>query len=276
MVAELPITQPPGVRPGAPLPAARLLVSLSGLTEDNPETLALAAEFTAEVAARGVMLSQLLRPRSGPEPLQADSALVRWVHERRAAGDAVVLHGYDHTADPIGAWHSSTIARVGRRAEFATLPRHEAGLRLTAARRALTAVGLRTELFVPPRWLASPGTVEALREQGFRVLADEHGVHHLQDPEATVVRARVLGFRASGERHPLGDDRKAAEAWRCRMLVAEVTRTARRGGLLRINVRAKDLRREPRRDAVLAAVDAALALGAVPATYRTTPVARAA
>jgi hypothetical protein len=60
------------------------------------------------------------------------------------------------------------------------------------------------------------------------------------------------------------------------MLVAEVTRTARRGGLVRINVRAKDLRREPRRDAVLAAVDAALALGAVPASYRTAPLARAA
>jgi predicted deacetylase len=66
------------------------------------------------------------------------------------------------------------------------------------------------------------------------------------------------------------------EAWRCRTLVAEVTRTARRGGLVRINVRSKDLRREHRRDAVLAAVDAALELGAVPATYRSTPVARAA
>ena len=54
----------------------------------------------------------------------------------------------------------------------------------------------------------------------------------------------------------------------CRLLVAEVTRTARRGGLVRINVRAKDLRRPPRRDAVLTAVDAALALGAATDTYR--------
>jgi predicted deacetylase len=276
VVAELPVAQPPAQPSAGPLPVARLLVSLSGLTDENPEPLARAVEFTAEMAARGVMLSQLLRPRSGPEPLRADGALVRWMHERRGAGDAVGLHGYDHTADPIGSWHSSTIARVGRRAEFAGLPRHEAGLRLTAARRALTAVGLRTELFVPPRWLASPGTVEALREQGFRVLADEHGVRHLQEPGLPFVRARVLGFRASGERHPLGDDRRAVEAWRCRTLVAEVTRMARRGGLVRINVRSKDLRREHRRDAVLAAVDAALELGAVPATYRSTPVARAA
>jgi predicted deacetylase len=160
---------------------------------------------------------------------------------------------------------------VRRRAEFAALPRHEAGLRLTAARRALTALGLRTDMFVPPRWLASPGTVEALHEQGFGVLADENGVRFLQGAAAdTVVRAKVLGFRASGERRPLADDRKAAEAWRCRMLAAEVARTVRRGGLVRINIRSKDLKRDARRTAVLAAVDAALDMGAVPATYRLT------
>ena len=248
--------------------APRLVVSLSGLTDQNPDALERGAEFTAEMARRGIPVSQLLRPRSGAGQLREDSALVRWMHERRAAGDAVVLHGYDHTSDPIGAWHSSAIARVGRRAEFAMLPRHEAGLRLTAARRVLTAVGLRTEVFVPPRWLASPGTVEALRDQGFGVLADEQGVRDLRDPDAPLVRARVLGFRASGERRPLGDDRKAAEAWRCLLLAAEVTRTLRRGGLVRINVRAKDLKHAPRRAAVLAAVDAALALGALPGTYR--------
>jgi predicted deacetylase len=260
----------------AELLVPHLLVSLSGLTDENPESLARGAEFTAEMDARGLPLSQLLRPRSGAEPLRADSSLVQWMHERRITGDAVVLHGYDHTADPIGAWQSSTLARVGRRAEFAALPRHEAGLRLTAARRTLTAVGLRTDLFVPPRWLASTGTVEALREQGFGVLADETGVRSLRDPDAPVVRAKVLGFRAAGGRHPLGEDRKAAEVWRCRVLVAEVTRTVRRGGLVRINVRAKDLKHPPRHAAVLAAVDAALALGAVPATYRLAPTAHAA
>lgn len=253
----------------ARLIVSRLIVSLSGLSDESPESLGRAAELTAALESRGVPLSQLLRPRGPGGPLRVDSPLVRWMHERHAAGDAVVLHGYDHTVDPIGNWQSSTLARVSRRAEFATLPRHEAGLRLTAARRALTAVGLRTDLFVPPRWLASAGTVEALREQGFAVLADENGVRSLRGPSAgVVVRARVLGFRASGERRPVADDQRAAEAWRCRVLEAEVTRTARRGGLVRIHVRAKDLRRPGRRDSALAAVDAALALGAVPDTYR--------
>ena len=80
------------------------------------------------------------------------------------------------------------------------------------------------------------------------MLADENGVRFLQSAGAdAVVRAKVLGFRASGERHPLADDRKAAEAWRCRVLGTEVARTVRRGGLVRINIRAKDLKREARR-----------------------------
>jgi predicted deacetylase len=238
-----------------------LVVSLSGLPHDDPAALARGAEFAAELDARGVPLSQLFRPGGSAGPA-AGSPLVRWLHTR--SGDAVVLHGYDHSADPLG---SGQLARVGRRAEFAALPRHEAGLRLIAARRALTSVGLRTDAFVPPRWLASPGTVEALREQRFAVCADETGVRLLRGP-VPVLRARVLGFRASGEKRPVADDRRAAEAWRARVLLAEVVRTARRGGLVRINVRAKDLKRAPRVDAVLAAVDAAVALGAVPTTYR--------
>jgi predicted deacetylase len=251
---------------------SHLVVSLSGLTHDAPEALDRAIAFTGVLDARGVPLSQLFRPAGVPD----GSPLARWMRERRAAGDALVLHGFDHTADPIGAWQSSALPRMGRRAEFATLPRHEAGLRLVAARRALTVLGLRTDLFVPPRWLASPGTVEALREQGFGVLADEHGVRFLRAPGEPLLRSRVLGFRVSGERRPVADDRPAAEAWRCRVLAAEVTRTVRRGGLVRINVRAKDLKRPPRLAAVLAAVDAALALGATPTTYQLTAAARAA
>ncbi|MGH3613994.1 MAG: DUF2334 domain-containing protein [Pseudonocardia sp.] len=241
--------------------AARLVLSLSGLPHDDQELLARGAEFAAELDGRGVALSHLFRPRGPAGPATADSPLVRWLHAR---ADAVVLHGYDHAPDPLG---SGPLARVGRRAEFSGLPRHEAGLRLIAARRVLTEVGLRTDAFVPPRWLASAGTVEALREQRFAVCADETGVHLLRGPDP-VLRARVLGFRASGERRPVADDRRAAETWRARVLVAEAVRTARREGLVRINVRAKDLKRDIRVEAALATVEAVLLLGAEPTTYR--------
>jgi uncharacterized protein len=214
-----------------------LIVSLSGLSDE----LAPARAFAAALDARRVPLSHLLRPASAP------AELVAWVRERCADGDALALHGYDHTSRPLGHGRG--------RGEFAELPRHEAGLRLTAARRALTAAGLRTDVFVPPRWLASGGTIAALHEQGFRVLADDAGIHDLVD--GVVVPARVLGFRAAGER----------------LLGAEVGWATRRGGPVRIHVRAKDLRKG-RADTALAAVDAALGHGARAATYR--PLRRAA
>lgn len=247
--------------------AARLLVSLSGLSDDSLER---GTGFAAALDARGVTVSQLYRPGAfGPDV--AASPLVAWMHARRDRGDVIVLHGYDHSTDPLV---TGQLSRVGRRAEFAALPRHEAGLRLRAARRTLGAVDLRTDLFVPPRWIASTGTLDALREQGFTMIADENGVRRLDGPGA--VRARVLGFRVSGDRIPVADDSPAAESWRCRLLVAEVARTARRGGLVRINVRAKDLRRPARVEAALAAIDEALRLGATSVTYRLGTSTRAA
>jgi predicted deacetylase len=157
-----------------------LIVSLSGLFDDLRRT----PEFASALDRRGVPLTHLLRPAAAPDEL------VDWIRERCGRGDAMALHGYDHALRPLGN------AR-GRRGEFAELPRHEAGLRLTAARRALTALGLRTDVFVPPRWLASDGTVAALHEQGFRVLADDFGIRDL--PSGAVEAARVLGFRAAGE-----------------------------------------------------------------------------
>ena len=183
--------------------------------------------FTAALDARGVPLTHLLRPADAP------AELVAWIRER---GDALALHGYDHATRPLG--HGR-----GRKGEFACLPRHEAALRLTAARRALTAVGLWTDVFVPPRWLASDGTVAAAAEQGFRVLAVDSGIHDLH--AGTVEPARVLGARSA----PLG------VGW-----------VLRRGGPVRIHVRAKDLRRPGRPEAVLAAIDTALA-DVTPTTY---------
>jgi uncharacterized protein len=239
---------------------ARLLVSLSGLTDARPGTLDLARALVADLDARGVRLTHLVQPASPDGPPSAE--LLAWIGERTADGDAIALHGYDHSPDP-----TARGSRVGRKGEFATLPRHEAGLRLTAARRALAGLGLTSAVFAAPRWLASPGTVEASREQGFRVCADETGVHLFDD--GVVLRARALGFRldASVDR----DDRARAENWRCRVLHAEAVRIARRAGAVRIGVRAKDLRRPDRVRTVVDTVDAVLAEGAWSTTYAALP-----
>ncbi len=227
-------------------------MSLAGI---GSATLDDCAALTADLDARGVPTSLLLVPRR-----PGGSAALHWIRERGNRGDAVLLHGYDHTVDPIGCWGSHTVARLGRRAEFATLPAHEAGLRLKAAHILLERLNLRTDGFVPPRWLASAGTLRALQQHGYRICADATAVRDLVS--GGVHRGRLLGFGVLG----LAPGQRA-EPWWCRAMALAAARTARRGGLVRIAVDATDLTRSARRSALLDAVDVALHHYARPRTY---------
>ncbi|MGH3907740.1 MAG: DUF2334 domain-containing protein [Pseudonocardiaceae bacterium] len=229
--------------------STQLLVSLSGI---RGTTLDDCAALIADLDARRVPVSLLVVPRD-----PGDKAAVGWIRARRDQGAAVLMHGYDHTADPLGSWGWYTVARMGRRAEFAALPAHEAGLRLHAANILLERLGLRTDAFAPPRWLASPGTLRALRHRGYLMCADATSVHALGSNQ--VYRGRVLGF---GLRHG-----ERAEPWWCRAMVLGAGRIARRGGLIRIAVDAVDLTRSGPRSALLDAVDIALHHRAHPSTY---------
>lgn len=223
---------------------ARLLLSLSGISDDTVERC---AQFSAEMADRGVPLSLLVAAR--PPAGLGQAAL--WVAQQCGRGAALLLHGYDQVAPPGAAWLG------GRRAEFAVLPAHEAGLRLTAATAVLERHGLRTDLFAPPRWLASSGTLLALRRRGFAQCATAGAVRDLATDR--VRRGRVLGFGFGG----------VPEPWRCRALVLGVAGYARRGGsLLRLAVDAGELARSGPRQAVLDSVDIALHHGATAVTYQ--------
>lgn len=187
-------------------------MSVSGIGES---TLADVDAFCAEMDARSVPVSLLVAPRMRDDyRLDRDPRTVDWLTGRRAAGDALVLHGYDEAATK------------RRRGEFAMLRAHEANLRLMAADRVLEHLGLRTRLFAAPGWLVSPGVRTALPANGFRLLADLHGITDLV--RLTTVRARVLGI---GEGF-------LAEPWWCRMVVMSAERIARRGGVVRIAVAA--------------------------------------
>jgi uncharacterized protein len=219
--------------------AAKLVVSLSHV---DVNSLGRCVGFVARLDALGVPLSLLVAPRARTVP-------AGWLRERAAAGDALVLHGCDHAVR-----HGA-----GRRAEFAALPAHEAGLRLTAATRELERLGLATRLFAPPRWLGSPGTLAALRSHGFALYADLSGVYALAS--GAVHRGRVLGPRYGGG---------LAEPWRTRAIALGVSRAVRRDGLVRLAVSADDLARGgPADQAALDAIDTALNHGAQPHTYAT-------
>lgn len=222
--------------------SGKLIVSVSGIRE---RTLDDVAEFCDSMDARAVPVSLLVAPRlKGGYKLDHDPVTVDWLTARRAGGDAILLNGYD------------AAATGKRRGEFATLPAHEANLRLMAADRVLEHLGLRTRLFAAPRWTASPGTVLALPRNGFRLLADLHEVTDLV--RQTTVRARVLGI---GEGF-------LSEPWWCRILVLSAERVARRDGVVRVAVAASHLRKPGPRQAMLDAVDLARLHGCEPTVYQ--------
>ncbi len=223
---------------------AQLLVSLSGITAWSLDR---SADLGDELASRGVPFSMLFAPKiaGADQP----GPVLTWVREQQAAGNALLQHGYDHPADP-------RTRTLRRRAEFASLPAHEAKLRLTASTVTMERLGLTTDAFAPPRWIASPGTLLALRHKGFTVCADLMGVRDLRT--ADVHRGRVQGF-GFGER---------TEPWWCFALVMGASRAARRGQLIRLAVDTADLARSGPRQALLDAVDIALHHGATPLTYR--------
>ncbi|NUS43048.1 MAG: DUF2334 domain-containing protein [Mycobacteriaceae bacterium] len=233
-----------------------LIVSVSGI---NANTRPHAQAFAERMDERGVPLSLLVAPRQQDKyRLSRDADTVDWLRGRRVGGDAIVLHGYDQAATS------------RRRAEFAVLPRHEALLRLTAADRVLEQLGLRTRLFAAPRWIVSPGTLAALPDVGFRLVAGLAAIHDLQ--RDTTVRAWVHGIGDGlGRRDGAGGDRYSAEPWWCRTMVLSAARVARRGGVLRLAVSAKQLGKPGPRQAMLDAVDLALYHRARPDAYRWDP-----
>ncbi|TVT11965.1 DUF2334 domain-containing protein [Amycolatopsis bartoniae] len=220
-----------------------MLVSLSGI---GPRTLHRCAELATELDRRKVPLSLLFAPQ-----LAGTAAVTEWVRTRVRAGDGLLLHGFDHRIAPTHRAH------FGRRAEFAALPAHEARLRLIAAQAAVERAGLAVDGFAPPRWLASHGTLEAVRGQGFRLCADLGAVHDLST--GAVHRSRVHDFANQPHR---------TETLRCFALVLASARAAKRGGLVRLGADAADLTRPGLRQALLDAVDVALENRAFGSTYQ--------
>lgn len=238
----------------------QLVVSLSGLGQ---QTLERCVEFAAEMDRRRVPLTLLVAPRpDSAERPNPESSVVQWVRQRLASHDTIALHGFDHAVNTdkglLPRLASSARRPTGalRGAEFATLPAHEAGLRLLAALATMDQLGLRVDTFVPPRWLASPGTLTALHRRRFAVCADAMAVRELGT--GRVHRARVHAF-GPGER---------AEPWWCRAVVLGAGRAARRGRMVRLAVDSADLHRPGPRQAMLDAVDLALHHEARPVTYR--------
>ncbi|MEN3362072.1 MAG: uncharacterized protein V7637_6054 [Mycobacteriales bacterium] len=223
-----------------------------------PATSAEARQWCAALDRRGVPASLLVVPGPWRAPVLArDAGLVRWLADRAAGGDEIVLHGWSHRAGPAGSPARRLAARVVARgaAEFAALDEHAAYHRLAAGRDVLTGLGLPAAGFTPPGWLQSAGTVRALRRLGFRYTTSHAGVWDLR--RGGFRRAYALSHRPGGRGERLGSA----------MLPAAARLSATCGLPVRIALHPADLDRPGLRRSTLRAIDAALAGGVRPCTY---------
>ncbi|MFI2074139.1 MULTISPECIES: DUF2334 domain-containing protein [Streptomyces] len=223
-----------------------------------PWTLDPCRRWLAGLDERGVRATLLLVP--GPwrgVPAARDPALVRWAHAARERGHELALHGWEHRGVPGGSPARRLTGLLAARgcAEFAALGERAARERLEKGLAALASVGMAPCGFTPPGWLASPGTLTALRGLGLDYTTGHLTVRDLRTGVAH--RVPALSHRPGG----LGERAGA------RLMTAAARRRSAAGRPFRIALHPADLARPGLRERTLAAIDGALAAGMRPCTY---------
>ena len=218
----------------------RLLVSISSIfdaTLDNVTTM------VRDLDREGVAVSLLVAPHIDKKwHLAKDDTTREWLLGQ-VGQRALMLNGFDQPVQ-------------GRRSEFANLGTHEARLRLKGATRQMSALGFDLDMFAPPRWRMSDGTLEVLGEFGFAVAASTKGIYRLHRDE--FAQARNLS---------VGEGYGAAKWWR-RNVIKAAERGAEKGNTIRLSASGRELDQKKVRRDFLAAAAAAVEAGAEPADYR--------
>ncbi|RJO69056.1 DUF2334 domain-containing protein [Nocardia panacis] len=235
---------------------ARLVVSIHDVA---PASARQTARWCADADALGIPVSLLVIP--GPwrgERLADHPDYAALLRERRAGGDEIMVHGWNHRAGPEGSALRRGVGRVVARgaAEFAALDRTAAAAKLRDALQVMAECGLGTTGFTPPGWLASPEAERALVAAGFTHTTTHFGVKDLRTGH--LHRGFALSHRPGGG----WSERVGAEVFE-----RAARRTAARGGLVRLALHPDDLSRPGLRETTLRAAAAALAAGARASTY---------
>ncbi|AHI23566.1 DUF2334 domain-containing protein [Corynebacterium vitaeruminis] len=218
----------------------RLLASISSVFD---QSLSSTRKLVDALDAEGIPVSLLIAPRVGAHwHLAKDKRTLVWLQAQQAAGRCLILNGFDVTAQ-------------GRRAEFARLKQHEANLRLAGATRQMHRLGFDFDIFAPPRWELSPGTLEASKSYGFRVVASRQGMYYMDSGELLSCRNVSIG------------EGYGAKKWWRNFVIRTAERQAQESELVRLSVSARQLGDEAVRADFLRAVEQAVARGAQPADY---------
>jgi predicted deacetylase len=234
---------------------ARLVVSVHDVA---PASRQASERWLAELDRLGVPSSILVIPgRWRGRSLAEDSELASMLADRVVSGDEIVQHGWRHGVGADGnGWRTMTERALARGAgEFAALSVPAATLRLRAGRAELTAAGLKTAGFTAPGWLHSPGTLQALRQEGYSFTTTHAGLVVLATGRR--LPGPAFSHRAGG----FGEALAGQLIWRGSRTVA------RRGGLVRIALHPDEINRPRLREQTRRAIGSALDAGAQPTTY---------
>ncbi|MGD7001392.1 DUF2334 domain-containing protein [Corynebacterium halotolerans] len=219
----------------------RLLVSISSIFD---ETVSAVSDMLDSLDGQRIPVSLLVAPHiDGNWHLAKDKKVREFLLAQQEAGRAMLLNGFDQAVQ-------------GRRAEFANLSSHEARLRLKGATRQMSQIGFTTDIFAPPRWQLSAGTLAALPDFGFRLAASTKGLHDLVRDEFH--RARNLS---------VGEGYGSAKWWR-RNVIRAAERGAAKGNSIRLSISGRNLLTEKVAEDFLRAANAAVKAGAEPSDYR--------
>ncbi len=221
--------------------SGHLLVSISSIfAETRPGVQKLVRTLDAE----GIPVSLLVAPRIDSDwRLSKDPETLEWLLGQKEEGRAIILNGFDQAVQ-------------GRRAEFANLGEHEARLRLQGATRQMTRVGFDPDVFAPPRWRLSPGTLAVLPEFGFTVACSTRGVHKLVD--GSFLQARNLS---------VGEGFGSAKWWRTSLIKA-ADRGASKGNTVRLSISGRNIVDGKTVRDFLRAATMARERGSTPSDYR--------
>jgi predicted deacetylase len=234
----------------------RLVVSIHDV---SPATAEQTRRWCDDADTLGIPVSLLVIPGPWRGMRLSDAPdYARVLTERARRGDEIVLHGWTHQAGPEGGAIRRAVGHAVARgaAEFAALSAAEASPRLSEGTAALEGVGLSADGFTPPGWLASPGSIAALKSHGFRYVTTHWGLRHLHD--GRLRRGFALSHRPTG-----GPGERVGVA----LLRSAARRGAARGGLVRIALHPDDLGRPRLRTETLRAIEAVLAAGGQALTY---------
>ena len=223
--------------------SGRLLVSISSIFDDTLEDV---IPLVKGLDRKGIPGSLVVAPHIDKRwHLAKDGRTRDWLLQQ-AEHRALLLNGFDQAVQ-------------GRRSEFATLGEHEARLRLKGATRQMEALGFHLDMFAPPRWQMSEGTLKVLPEFGFRLAVSTSGIYSLVDAtDAPFLRCRNLS---------VGEGYGTAKWWR-RTIIAAAVRGAEKGNTIRLSISARELHKKKVRRDFTAAILCAQANGAEPADYR--------